>query len=149
MKERFFTVSEAEELLPRLSEVFRQIELMKGRIDAGMDQLRILDALWGSKVEEEGNPDHEEFLSHRRALAATVEAIERRVEEEIFSLGVRLPQGGLEFGLVDFPTRFEGRTVFLCWRYGEPEIAAWHEVDAGFQGRMPLTPEIRAAMEGE
>jgi hypothetical protein len=146
---RYFTVAEAEELLPRLSETFRHIELNKKRIDVHMDQLRILDALWGPKVEEEENPDHQEYLSHKRALAATVEIIERRVDEEVFSLGVRLPQGGLEFGLVDFPTRFEGRTVLLCWRYGEPEILAWHEEDAGFQGRRPLTPEEREIMGSE
>lgn len=149
MKVRHFTVAEAEELLPRLSETFRHIDLIKSRIDEHMDQLRILDALWGDKVEEEGNPDHQEYLSHRRALAATVEMIERRVEEEVLSLGVRLPQGGLEFGLVDFPTRYEGRTVLLCWRYGEPEILAWHEVDRGYQGRRPLTAEEREVMGRE
>jgi hypothetical protein len=41
-------------------------------------------------------------------------------------------------GLVDFPTVRKGREVFLCWQHGEPEIAFWHDVDAGFAGRQPL-----------
>ena len=41
-------------------------------------------------------------------------------------------------GLVDFPSRLDGRTVFLCWRLGEPEVLHWHELDAGFAGRQPL-----------
>ena len=41
-------------------------------------------------------------------------------------------------GLLDFPSRREGRIVLLCWRYGEPEVAFWHEIDTGFAGRQPL-----------
>jgi hypothetical protein len=31
-----------------------------------------------------------------------------------------------------------GREVYLCWQYGEGEIAFWHEVDAGYAGRQPI-----------
>jgi hypothetical protein len=33
------------------------------------------------------------------------------------------------------------RQVFLCWRLGEPDVAFWHEVNAGYTGRQPLVPE--------
>ena len=42
--------------------------------------------------------------------------------------------------LVDFLGRKDGREVYLCWRLGEPEVAYWHELDAGYTGRRPLTP---------
>ena len=32
------------------------------------------------------------------------------------------------------------RTVFLCWRLGEPSVSYWHETDAGYAGRQPLSP---------
>ncbi len=39
-------------------------------------------------------------------------------------------------GLVDFLNRRpDGHEVYLCWRYGEKEVAFWHELDAGFAGR--------------
>jgi hypothetical protein len=41
-------------------------------------------------------------------------------------------------GLVDFPARLGGRPVYLCWKYGEPEILYWHEAHAGFAGRRPV-----------
>ncbi|MGD2161842.1 MAG: DUF2203 domain-containing protein [Anaerolineales bacterium] len=41
-------------------------------------------------------------------------------------------------GLIDFPSRREGRIVLLCWRYGEPEVAHWHEIDTGYADRQPL-----------
>ena len=33
----------------------------------------------------------------------------------------------------------DGREVYLCWRLGEPEVSHWHELNAGFAGRQPLT----------
>jgi len=50
--------------------------------------------------------------------------------------GVQLKD--LEIGLVDFAAEHDGRTVLLCWQYGEPEVAFWHGVDEGFAGRKPL-----------
>jgi hypothetical protein len=44
----------------------------------------------------------------------------------------------LERGLVDFPALRDGREVFLCWEEGEPDIAYWHDLDAGYAGRQPL-----------
>jgi len=41
-------------------------------------------------------------------------------------------------GLVDFPARYQDRTIFLCWQHGEARIQAWHEVDAGYAGREPI-----------
>ena len=41
-------------------------------------------------------------------------------------------------GLLDFPALRDGREVYLCWQYGEEEIAFWHEVEAGYAGRQPI-----------
>jgi hypothetical protein len=41
-------------------------------------------------------------------------------------------------GLLDFPSLRDGREVYLCWKWGEEDIAFWHEVEAGYGGRQPL-----------
>ena len=41
-------------------------------------------------------------------------------------------------GLIDFPSKREGKVVFLCWRVGEERIAYWHDPESGFAGRKPL-----------
>jgi hypothetical protein len=41
-------------------------------------------------------------------------------------------------GLVDFPSRLEGREVYLCWRFEEAEVCHWHELNAGFAGRQKI-----------
>jgi hypothetical protein len=36
----------------------------------------------------------------------------------------------------------EGRRVVLCWKLGEPAVAHWHELNAGFGGRRTITPDF-------
>jgi hypothetical protein len=56
-----------------------------------------------------------------------------RVELEQFQeLGVELKAAD---GLVDFRALKAGRQVYLCWRFGEPEVSHWHELEGGFAGR--------------
>ena len=42
-------------------------------------------------------------------------------------------------GLVDFVGRHQGRDVFLCWRLGDDRIHHWHELNAGYAGRKPVS----------
>ena len=43
-------------------------------------------------------------------------------------------------GLVDFPSLRDGRVVLLCWQLDEGDtVEWWHDVDAGFAGRTPLS----------
>jgi hypothetical protein len=44
----------------------------------------------------------------------------------------------LDRGLIDFPAVRAEREVYLCWIDGEPDIAFWHDLDAGYAGRQPL-----------
>jgi hypothetical protein len=60
--------------------------------------------------------------------------------------GLRLPAGGLEEGLVDFPTTYQGRWVYLCWHVGEHDLRYWHETDAGFAGRRRISGAQRREM---
>jgi hypothetical protein len=52
--------------------------------------------------------------------------------------GLGLTLRDIERGLVDFPALVSGRQVWLCWKYGEPAIAWWHDLETGFDGRRPL-----------
>ena len=54
----------------------------------------------------------------------------------IDALGLTLRD--IERGLVDFPALVSGRQVWLCWKFGEPAIGWWHDLETGFDGRRPL-----------
>lgn len=45
-------------------------------------------------------------------------------------------------GLVDFPSTYQGRKVWLCWKLGEPAVTHWHDLSAGFAGRQPIGPDF-------
>ena len=40
--------------------------------------------------------------------------------------------------LVDFPARYGGRDVLLCWTEGEDRIGWYHSPEEGFAGRRPV-----------
>jgi hypothetical protein len=54
----------------------------------------------------------------------------------IDALGIEIKD--INTGLIDFWSKRDGREVYLCWRYGEPCVEYWHDIDAGFAGRQPL-----------
>lgn len=149
MSHRIFTVQEANQLIPRLSEVLDEIQRVRREARDHYEKLQLLDALWGEDVTEEGNPDHGEYRERREAISEAARAIKATVETEIRARGIRFPVGGLEYGLVDFPSSYDGRWIYLCWRKGEPEVHFWHEVDAGYRGRQRITEEQARVMGRE
>ena len=136
-----FTVEEANALIPDVEEVFRHLEGLRKEIRRASDRLSVLDVLWGEKLLDPDNPDRKEFLEERAVVRRLLQEVEEVVETEFTSRGIRFPPGGLENGLVDFPSTYEGRWIYLCWQRGEEQILAWHELDGGFGGRKPLTAE--------
>jgi hypothetical protein len=146
MNRKSFTVSEAEGMIPALTDVFREVGTHRRAIRELASKLEVLELLWGSGIREDTHPDHPEFQTHREGIDAALRAIQSLVEHRILAYGMRFPVGGIEEGLVDFPTTYEGRWVLLCWKFGERTLDWWHEIDGGFQGRRKLTEHQRAAM---
>ncbi len=134
-----FTVEEANEMLPEVRAALSQIQSLRDVAGSTMDQLAVLDALWGDLVAQSANPDHEEYEQHRHSLSECRKAIEELIQERLLDRGIRFPVGGLEHGLVDFPTTLDGRWVYLCWQSDEREVAHWHEVGGGYAGRRLIT----------
>lgn len=143
---RAFTVEQANALIPHLEGVLEGLREGREEMERQSEKLQLLDALWGSKLLDPDNPDHPEFLRRRKRIRELVEEMEETIVDEILDRGIRFPSGGLEHGLLDFPTTYEGRWVYLCWKLGEPEVKQWHEVESGFQGRRDLTDEERSVM---
>jgi hypothetical protein len=68
-------------------------------------------------------------------LARSFERLDALVHK-ILDTGVLLKD--INSGLFDFPAWRDDHEVYLCWKYGEPRIAYWHEIEAGFAGRQPI-----------
>ncbi len=74
--------------------------------------------------------------SQRSSEVAELFRRTERCVQRIHALGCVLKD--INQGLVDFPSRREGRQVFLCWKHGEEQVGFWHDAESGFAGRQPL-----------
>jgi hypothetical protein len=82
------------------------------------------------------DPDAERLQREAEAIAEEIEVFIHELDE----LGVECR--AFDSGLVDFPGELDGRPVYFCWMPGEPTVAYWHELDAGFEGRQPCQPSV-------
>lgn len=130
---RYFTVAEANALLPEIEPRLRRLQSLWHRarqLTEEMERLRAVGELPGGTLIMERD--------YRLALAARSREVEEAelILEEIHRLGAQVKDVGM--GLVDFPSRLGGRAVYLCWRLGEPEVAHYHGLTEGYRGRRRL-----------
>jgi len=79
-------------------------------------------------------------LQQQATLQEKIEDCVDRLQElsdELSEVGCELKD--YQLGLIDFVGRHDGRDVHLCWKLGEDRINYWHEIDAGFAGRQPVS----------
>ena len=87
------------------------------------------------------NPKQQALVDRTQAIATRTRRDEtaaqlRNAIEQIQEIGCVVKD--LDIGLIDFPTVFRGREVYLCWKLGEGAIEYWHGVDEGFRGRKAI-----------
>lgn len=129
-RKKFYTVAEANATLPLLRLILRDVTALATELREHHERAKSFE---GRKLSAE----HQEELD---ALLADFE----RGREQMQAFEKELAQLQIEIkdyftGLVDFPCRMDGREVYLCWKLDEPEVAHWHELDAGFAGRQKLS----------
>lgn len=130
---RVFTVEQANRTLPLVRRIVEDV-VQQHRL--WREKILELDLVASTVKPGEGRDRAEELERDAQALAREIDGFQRELEE----LGIQLKDRRL--GLVDFPSEMNGRRILLCWRLGEPEVQFWHEVDAGYAGRQPLSPEL-------
>ncbi len=131
--ERLFTKDDAEALLPAISRLLERAAELVARLAASDPPEPTSTS--GHRPNGRVSPNGA-VHAHHAAREANVRALER-ILAKIRAKGVLVRD--VRTGLIDFPALREGRTVYLCWRRGEPlRIAWWHDSDTGFAGRQPL-----------
>ena len=131
-KRNYFTVNEANQKIPWLEVQLQAIVSLNENIER---LRRDLDSI-ARKGHSNGHSDTGQYVvDNREKIDAAIDRL-RLLAQEISDSGIILKDA--KSGLVDFPTLWEGREVYLCWHLGEPAMQFWHEVDTGFAGRQPL-----------
>ena len=136
MIEKFFTVEEAELLIPKLEQIVESlIENKRNAMEIGQDLARMEEQM---RSEENQTVDPAEYMNKRTEMEFLVRIINEGLES-IEDLGAQ-PKD-LDLGLVDFPAMINGEEVLLCWKYGEKSIRYYHDHEEGYSGRKPLAKE--------
>ncbi|HWV56452.1 MAG TPA: DUF2203 domain-containing protein [Longimicrobiales bacterium] len=130
---RTFTLEEANRTLPLVRRIVQDLVDTYATVQALLADL-------DTAMETASTPDMERIAQAIRRERARLEEYARELEP----IGCELK--GLDPGLVDFRAIYEGRDILLCWKLGEERIDYWHEENSGYAGRMPITPEVAAAL---
>jgi len=125
MPVHYFTVEEANAALPALRVIVaKMLEARQRIVDAQPQVWPVLEKAAGNG----GSPLASDVLKDFEIVQHSVKAIQK--------MGIELKD--INTGLVDFLAERDGRDVYLCWRYDEPSVAHWHDLETGFSGRQPL-----------
>lgn len=139
---KLFTLGEANAYLPLVRAIVSDIVQLSQELE---ERRQRLDALTRGRDVSRGDPYSDELTQVREDLDKDARRLAEYVRE-LTDLGVK-PKSTSE-GLVDFPSVMDGRLVYLCWKYDEPEVLFWHEVDAGFTERQSLTADSVSQQDG-
>lgn len=122
---KYFTPEEANRALPQVRTLVAQImQAREAIVKAQPDLWPVLEKSIGNGGSKKAGEVLHEF---------------RRVENgvrDLQEIGCQLKD--MSIGLVDFPSLRDGEEVLLCWKYGEPEVLYWHDLQSGYQGRQRL-----------
>lgn len=135
--EKLFSAEEANELIPRLELLVRELQIHAASLRNRVYELALVDERLLAMNIEDAVVRHPEL----RPLASRMAEIAGEIDE----MGCFLKD--IDQGLVDFPFLADGPgtdpedpegVAFLCWQFGEQSVIAWHPIDDGFSGRRPL-----------
>jgi len=125
MAQKYFTLVEANETLSLIRPWMDEVQAIRQKI------LKNQPEAWPAIEKSAGNGGN-------RALNNMVQDFEKfdALIHRIQATDVLIKD--INLGLLDFPALKDGREVYLCWQYGEGNIAYWHEIEAGYAGRQTI-----------
>lgn len=128
---RHYSFDEANGLLPTVRRVFKMVRPLHARLLVEAAKMKAgghSPDISGRMARQELPPEIAARQRHIRQLSMAIQ----QLLQDLAVLGIEVKSAE---GLVDFRSRFEGRTVLLCWRWDEDAIGWFHELDGGYSGR--------------
>lgn len=135
-KKKYFTLAEANATLPLVRAIVQDIAQLAPELRDRHERLQRLAPEEGQRLSSANREEVEQ-------IQADLEREHERMNEyfaELGKLGIELKDPFT--GLLDFPALRDNREVYLCWKLGEPEVAHWHELNAGFAGRQQISKQL-------
>ena len=120
---RRFTLAQANATLPLVRRIVGDIVRTHGLVQRLQAEM------------ERGSTAREQAATQSR-LDESVTRLEDYIDE-LADVGCELKD--VQVGLIDFVGKHQSRDVYLCWKLGEEKVGYWHEINAGYAGRQPVS----------
>lgn len=124
---KYFSLEEANSLLPRISKIL--IQIMK--INNDINVLNSVTIDYEDEIKAIKNDIRMNKNFHRLYYN-----LYKKIEL-LIDMGCIVKDADL--GVVDFYSMYEGEEIFLCYKLGEKEIRYWHYPEEGYIGRRSVS----------
>ncbi|TFE26348.1 DUF2203 domain-containing protein [Cohnella luojiensis] len=138
MEGKWFTLEEANALLPQLKEDLRQLQLLAEQIEHHNLKLQKIKVNHEQRsIAHAGQDPFFELESKLDFMQMEANLLINNFARK----GVLLKM--INPGLIDFPSVLEGEDILICWKEGEERITHYHGWHDGFMGRKQLPDDSR------
>ena len=141
---RFFTLRQAERLLPEVGPAIRDAISLKSNYQQAEAEVQ-RTAEW-IRLSGGASVNRDQVLEAKNRRDASAAQLKEAIEK-VHEFGCVVKD--LDIGLIDFPTLFRGEEVYLCWKLGEAGIQFWHGVEEGFAGRKKIDQDFLDNHKGD
>ncbi|RSL33754.1 DUF2203 family protein [Salibacterium salarium] len=132
MFNKYFALHEANNILPSIRESMAHLQHLQKEFKTAYHHLQ---AVKKGSFEDEIKNKEDIFM-----LEAWIDFLEIQAQHFIQQLEKHsIYVKSIDDGLVDFPARLYGKSIFLCWRQGEEYISHYHEWFETFNHRKKIT----------
>lgn len=135
MERKYFSIEEAESILPLLRKNMRVLKRLQKKIDMILEVKEIMEKAIEITSDEGFDYIMLKEVQINKEFHKACYLFYKHLEK-LNHLGCVVKD--VNKGLIDFYSKFQGREVFLCWKMNEEKISHWHELNKGVKARKKI-----------
>jgi hypothetical protein len=135
MESKVISIQEANRMLPLLRRIVVDIMSHWEQIISKRTELECLEKEISAPGEDQTPSQATGLVDLKAELNYLIDKINNYIRE-VEELGCFVEE--FRRGIINFPSLFHGRKVFLCWKPDEREVEHWHELDETFKDRVRI-----------
>ncbi len=136
MESKLISIHDAQRMLPLLRRIVTDITQKWELIIYKRTELECLEKGIDSAQDEMSPQERKEKIETLKVeLNQLIDKINSYIRE-VEDLGCFVEE--FKRGIINFPSLYNGRKIFLCWVPGEETIGFWHELDESFKDRVAI-----------
>lgn len=133
MKSKLLTIHEANRMLPLLRSIVVDIRSSWNQIITRRGELESLEK--GQRDGQMSEAEKAQIEELKTELNVLIERINNYIRE-VEDLGCFVEE--FKRGIINFPSLYHGRKVFLCWGLDDEAVEFWHELDESYNDRVRI-----------